>query len=120
MQTCVADGIIAATPTGSTAYSMSAGGPILDPSLDCICLTPICPHTLNSRPVIVQGSSEISFTRIVPKSTSVFLTCDGREAVTLAPGETVRITRSPHTASLIRIHGDGFIMTLHQKLSDTY
>ena len=81
MQTCRADGIIAATPTGSTAYSMSAGGPVLDPSLSCICLTPICPHTMNSRPVIVQSSSEIRFDRIAARSTSVYLTSDGREAV---------------------------------------
>jgi len=118
MQTCLADGIIAATPTGSTAYSMSAGGPILDPSLDCICLTPICPHTLNSRPVIVQGGAEIHFTKIVSKSTSVFLTSDGREAVSLASGDTVCISRSPYTTSLIRVRGDGFTMALRQKLYD--
>lgn len=118
MQTCRADGIIVATPTGSTAYSMSAGGPILDPALDCICLTPICPHTMSSRPVIVQSSAEILLTEIHARSTSVYLTSDGREAVELSPGESVRITRSPYTTDLIRVRDDGFLMALHRKLAD--
>ncbi len=118
MQTCRADGIIVATPTGSTAYSMSAGGPILDPALECICLTPICPHTMSSRPVIVQSSAQILLTEIHARSTSVYLTSDGREAVELAPGESVRITRSPYTTDLIRIRDDGFLMALHRKLAD--
>ena len=116
MQTCRADGIIAATPTGSTAYSMSAGGPILDPTLECICLTPICPHTLNSRPVIVQSSAEICFNRITPRDTSVYLTCDGREAAEIFAGESVRITRSQCTADLIRVRDDGFLTALRQKM----
>jgi len=118
MQSCRADGIIAATPTGSTAYSMSAGGPILDPELACICLTPICPHTLNSRPVIVQSSAQICFTRITPRDTSVYLTCDGKEAVELSPGETVRITRSEWSTDLIRVRDDGFLTALRRKMSD--
>ena len=118
MQTCRADGIIAATPTGSTAYSMSAGGPILDPALDCICLTPICPHTMSSRPVIVRSSSEIRFTNITPRNTSVYLTGDGREAVALFPGETVRITRCSCMTDLIRVRDDGFLMALRHKLAD--
>lgn len=118
MQTCRADGIIVATPTGSTAYSMSAGGPILDPALDCICLTPICPHTMSSRPVIVKSSAEILLTEIHARSTSVYLTSDGREAVELSPGESVRITRSPYTTDLIRVRDDGFLMALHRKLAD--
>ena len=120
MQTCRADGIIAATPTGSTAYSMSAGGPVLDPALECICLTPICPHTMSSRPVIVRSSSEIRFTNILSRGTSVYLTSDGREAVELSPGETVRITRSACTADLIRVRDDGFLMALRRKLSDHF
>lgn len=118
MQTCRADGIIVATPTGSTAYSMSAGGPILDPALDCICLTPICPHTMSSRPVIVQSSAEILLEHIHARSTSVYLTSDGREAIALSPGESVRITRSPYTTDLIRVRDDGFLMALHRKLAD--
>ncbi|MBQ3176207.1 MAG: NAD(+)/NADH kinase [Clostridia bacterium] len=120
MQTCRADGIIAATPTGSTAYSMSAGGPVLDPSLECICLTPICPHTMSSRPVIVRSSSEIRFTNIISRNTSVYLTSDGREAVELFPGESVRITRSASTTDLIRVRDDGFLMALRRKLSDHF
>lgn len=117
MQTCRADGIIAATPTGSTAYSMSAGGPVLDPALECICLTPICPHTLTSRPVIVRSGSEICFTGISAANTSVYLTSDGREATELAPGESVRITRSAWSTDLIRVRDDGFLMALQRKLS---
>ncbi len=120
MMTCRADGIIAATPTGSTAYSMSAGGPVLDPALECICLTPICPHTMSSRPVIVQSSTEIRFTNIMPRNTSVYLTSDGREAVELTKGETVRITRSLYTTDLIRVRDDGFLTALRRKLSDHF
>ena len=120
MLTCRADGIIASTPTGSTAYSMSAGGPVLDPALECICLTPICPHTMSSRPVIVRSSSEIRFTNILSRNTSVYLTSDGREAVELAPGESVRITRSACMTDLIRVRDDGFLMALRRKLSDHF
>lgn len=119
IQTCRADGIIAATPTGSTAYSLSAGGPVLDPSLDLICMTPICPHTLNSRPVIYKGSSKIKLTNISNNNSSVYLTADGRDVTPLVDGDSVEIRRSEYFVDLIRIKKSGFLEVIRAKLSDT-
>lgn len=113
-----ADGIIASTPTGSTAYSLSAGGPVLDPSLECICLTPICPHTLSSRPLIFHAGTEIGISGIRSNNSSVYLNADGRDAVQLYDGWSVRIKRSPCETELIRIKDRGFIGVLHSKLSE--
>lgn len=118
IQTCRADGIIAATPTGSTAYSLSAGGPVLEPSLDCICLTPICPHTLTSRPVIFRGDSVIRLSDIISNGSSVYVTADGRDVFALNEGDTVSIKCSEHTTKLIRIKDNGFLGVLHSKLSE--
>lgn len=118
IQTCRADGMIAATPTGSTAYSLSAGGPVLEPSLDCLCLTPICPHTLNSRPVILRGDTEIRLTNIRNNGSSVYITADGRDVVELNEGDSVSVKRSVHTTKLIRIKDNGFLGILHSKLSE--
>lgn len=118
IQTCRADGIIAATPTGSTAYSLSAGGPVLEPSLDCLCLTPICPHTLNSRPIILRGDKEIRISNIRSNGSSVYATADGRDVITLDSGDTISIKRSAHTTRLIRIKDNGFVGILHSKLSE--
>lgn len=118
IQTCRADGIIAATPTGSTAYSLSAGGPLLEPSLNCLCLTPICPHTLNSRPVILRSDNEVRLSGIRSNGSSVYATADGRDVVTLEDGDTISIRRSAHTTRLIRIKDNGFIGILHSKLSE--
>ncbi len=118
IQTCRADGMIASTPTGSTAYSLSAGGPVLEPSLDCLCLTPICPHTLNSRPVILRGDTEIRLTNIRNNGSSVYITADGRDVVELNEGDSVSVKRSVHTTKLIRIKDNGFLGILHSKLSE--
>lgn len=118
IQTCRADGIIATTPTGSTAYSLSAGGPVLEPSLDCLCLTPICPHTLTSRPVIFRGDSVIRLSGICSKGSSVYVTADGRDVIALNEGDMVSIKRSVHTTRLIRIKDNGFLGILHSKLSE--
>lgn len=118
IQTCRADGIIIATPTGSTAYSLSAGGPVLEPSLDCLCLTPICPHTLTSRPVIFRGDSVIRLSNILSKGTSVYVTADGRDVFALNEGDIISIKRSEHTTKLIRIKDSGFLGVLHAKLSE--
>ncbi len=116
-QTCLADGIIACTPTGSTAYSLSAGGPVLEPTLDCICLTPICPHTLNNRPVILNGDSVIELCDITAKGTSVYLTTDGRAVFSLDPGDKVVLRKSAYKTGLIRVKDDGFLGVLRCKLS---
>lgn len=117
MQDCRADGVIVATPTGSTAYSMSAGGPILSPELDCVCITPICPHALGNRPILLPGASVVEIRNIQSKNSSVYLTTDGRDGMTLPPHTIVRITRSAYTTQLIRFRNDGFFRTLQKKMT---
>jgi NAD+ kinase len=94
-----ADGLIVSTPTGSTAYSLSAGGPILLPSLAAFVLTPICPHTLTQRPLVLPDEAELE---IAPRAaTPARLTVDGQEGEELAAGDRVRVRRSPHPVSLL-------------------
>ena len=118
LRTYRADGVIVATPTGSTAYSMSAGGPILDPALDAFCLTPICPHALGVRPVILSGDSIIELCNINSRKNSVFLTPDGRGAMELFPEDKVIISKSGKKTKLIRVRKDGFLGILRNKLSE--
>lgn len=115
------DGFIVTTPTGSTAYSMSAGGPILDPSLRGIGLTPICPHSLTARPIIVTEESAIAIRYLSPSEGTAHLTVDGEEALELLPGDTVMIRRSPLTTKLVRLVRDrklSFYDRLREKISD--
>lgn len=119
MQTYRADGIVIATPTGSTAYSLSAGGPILEPRLDCICLTPICPHTPGSRPVLVCGDTRIDLCRIMPKDTSVYISTDGSEVTSVCRGDTISIQKAPHTTKLIRLKDEGFLGVLRDKFKSS-
>lgn len=119
IQTCRADGMIAATPTGSTAYSLSAGGPVLDPGLEAICLTPICPHTLNSRPVIFRGNSEITIGNIKSNNSTVYLNADGRDVVPIGEGYRIVIKESKHRTKLIKLKEYGFLSVLNSKLSDS-
>ena len=115
------DGFIVTTPTGSTAYSMSAGGPILDPSLRGIGLTPICPHSLTARPIIVTEESAIAIRYLSPSDGTAYLTVDGEEALELLPGDTVMIRRSPLTTKLVRFVRDrqvSFYDKLRTKMSD--
>lgn len=118
VETCRADGMIASTPTGSTAYSLSAGGPVLYPLLEGICLTPICPHTLNSRPIIFHGTSVIRLTSFATNNAAVYLNADGRDDIRINEGDTVDIRRSPYRTRLIRIKKGGFLEALHTKLSE--
>ena len=117
VENCFADGMILAAPTGSTAYSMSAGGPILDPCLNCICATPICPQTMNNRPVIFSGDSVLEFRNIKCRGNTAFLSVDGQESIMLHPTDTVRVFRSPYHTNLIRIKKGGFLSALQRKLS---
>lgn len=91
---------------------------MLDPSLECICLTPICSHTLSSRPLIFHAGTEIGISGIRSNNSSVYLNADGRDAVQLYDGWSVRIKRSPCETELIRIKDRGFIGVLHSKLSE--
>ena len=96
-----ADGLIVATPTGSTAYSLSAGGPIMHPKLDAIVVVPMYPHTLSSRPIVVSGDSTLSI--LVSPNMTIYpqVSCDGQNHFTCAPGDTVTIQKKPHKLRLI-------------------
>lgn len=111
-----ADGVIVATPTGSTAYTLAADGPILIPSLDAMVLTAICPHLLTIRPIVVPGSSEITLTvDVVPHET--YLTVDGQEAVELLLNDRIRCRRSERRVKLLRLRSNGIFNVLRAKLS---
>lgn len=99
-----ADGVIAATPSGSTAYSMSAGGPIVDPTLDCFLLTPICPHTLISRPMVINSTKTVSIAVDSSKNATMYLSCDGESVSEIKNGNTVKISRSDVTARFIKLN----------------
>ena len=110
------DGLIVATPTGSTAYALSGGGPILHPSLDAIVLVPICPHTLTSRPVVVGGGSVIEVVLGDGAETAVQLSCDGRSKVELAAGDRISIAKHRPDLRLIHPTGHEYYATLRAKL----
>lgn len=112
------DGMIIATPTGSTAYSLSAGGAIVDPRLNCLCVTPICPHSLYARPMVFPDSASIEIKNVCPREKTLFLTVDGRVNYEISIGERVRITRSPLYTSFIRIKDGSFYERLRQKMSE--
>ncbi len=110
-----ADGIILSTPTGSTAYSLSAGGPIVSPGLDCIIATPICPHTLAVRPLVLSAAERLTVEVLSP-SEELILTIDGQEDARLSPGDRVVISRAEHPVRLVRLPGQTFFSTLRRKL----
>jgi len=109
------DGLIAATPTGSTAYSLSAGGPIVHPTVESIIITPICPHTLSDRPVVVRDSSLIEM-KLSGHSDSVFLTLDGQKGIALQAADLVRVTRAHQRLKLIQPPKKSYFEILHDKL----
>ncbi len=111
-----ADGVIVSTPTGSTAYTLAANGPILTPDVDALVVTPICPHLLTLRPIVVRGDALLSV-RVEGISRLALLTLDGQTAVELRLGDEVRCRRSSHTVNLIRLSESGFFEALRSKLS---
>ena len=110
-----ADGLVIATPTGSTAYSLSAGGPIIDPKLSCFCVTPICPHSLIARPLIFPDSAVLEVKNICVREKVLHLTVDGRATFDLYFGDTAIITRSALQAKLLRIKNDDFYSKIRMK-----
>ena len=111
-----ADGIIVSTPTGSTAYTLAANGPIVMPSVDGMVLTAICPHLLTIRPIVVPGSSEIAVTvDVVPHET--YITVDGQEVVELLLGDRIVCRRSERKIKLLRLRENGLFNVLRSKLS---
>ncbi|VAX33913.1 NAD kinase [hydrothermal vent metagenome] len=109
------DGLIMSTPTGSTAYNLSAGGPIVHPVLDCIVLTPICPHTLTNRPIVLSGESFIEV-GLKSESEDVFLTLDGQIGVSLEKGDVVEVKKSPHKTRLFIPCERDYFQVLREKL----
>jgi NAD+ kinase len=110
------DGVVLSTPTGSTAYSLSAGGPIVAPAMGCIIVTPICPHTLAVRPLVISAEETITV-RPLDRAGILVLTVDGQEEAELSPGESVVIRQAEAMVNLIRIPGQTFFSTLRQKLN---
>ena len=110
------DGVILSTPTGSTAYSLSAGGPIIVPQLNCFLVTPILPHTLALRPVVVPGGEEITVTAL-DRREPLFLTVDGQEGGTVQRTERVVVRMGTFSVPLVRLPGHSFFATLRRKLS---
>ena len=108
------DGLIISSPTGSTAYSLSAGGPIIDPAVQSLILTPICPHTLTHRPLIVPGNAEIDVT-LTSKDDGAIATLDGQVGVAIMQGDTVAIQASEHRTRLIRFPESNYYDVLREK-----
>ncbi len=117
VQTVPADGVIVSTPTGSTAYSLSAGGPIVNPLFECLIITPICPHTLYSRSQIISGDEEV---RVVLSSSGrdTVLTVDGQVGYSLRAGDQVRVRKSVHSAQFVRLRDHSFYNILREKLRE--
>lgn len=116
-----ADGVIVATPTGSTGYNLSAGGPIVEPSARLLLLTPICPHTLNTRSIVFSPEDEITVE--IPEGRdgheqTVEANFDGSHRITLRTGDCIRIRRSDKTTGIIRLNTESFLAVLHKKMSE--
>jgi NAD+ kinase len=110
-----ADGVIISTPTGSTAYNLAANGPILAPNVDAFVVTPVCPHILTLRPMVVRGDAQLSVSvEGVPDQT--YVTVDGQEAIQLHVGDQVRCRRSDYSVNLLRTGPIGFFDVLRSKL----
>ncbi len=111
------DGIIIATPTGSTGYSLAAGGPILDVDLSCLVITPICPFTLSNRPLVVSGESRISIAIASGQRTGLMLSLDGQQNFALAEGDVIEVEKSQSRALLVVSQRRNFIEVLRDKLN---
>ena len=109
------DGLIVATPTGSTAYSLSAGGPVVHPSVESWVITPICPHTLSDRPVVIRDSSQVEID-LSAGTESVFLTLDGQTGIPMQAADKVRMTRAAERLKLIQPQKKSYFEILHSKL----
>jgi NAD+ kinase len=110
------DGLIASSPTGSTAYSLAAGGAIVSPDADVMMLTPICPHTLSIRPIVVNLAATVRVT-LKSKRLTAMLAADGQQQLELRAGDSVKICRNRHSVRLVRLDGQSFFSTLRQKFA---
>ena len=110
-----ADGLIVATPTGSTAYSLSANGPVMEPSVDALIVTPVCPHLLTVRPLVVRGDAHLHL-RVIDGSEPTYLTLDGQESRPLEQDDELRCCRSADRVTLLRVGSGSFYDVLRTKL----
>jgi NAD+ kinase len=110
------DGLIVSTPTGSTAYALSGGGPLMHPSLNALVLVPLCPHTLSNRPIVVDGDSEIEIHLARGHAEGIHLTCDGQTTLPVKEGEIIRIRKDAHRVRLIHPQGHDHYSVLRAKL----
>jgi NAD+ kinase len=110
------DGLVFSTPTGSTAYSLSAGGPIVAPDMNALIITPICPHMLNTRPLILSDDKVVTAQICEGEKHQSAVTIDGQEGVLLKAGDKIRISKGDQAAKLIMLHGVGFYELLRNKL----
>jgi len=115
LNTFSADGIIIATPNGSTAYSLAAGGPILSPELGAIVITPICPHTISNRPIVLTGDRKIEI-QYVSEYDPVEVRADGLEAISIKSGETLTVHKSKSTFKRVNLNRNEYFSTLRSKL----
>ncbi len=111
-----ADGLIVATPTGSTAYSLSAGGPLVSPASGVFLITPICPHSLSQRALVLSDSSEIELSADDAEAGPMIFTVDGRESISIASGDSIEVRKSAQTFTLLRLEGASYYEALRQKL----
>ena len=120
INTFLGDGLIIATPTGSTAYSLSAGGPVVDTAIESLILTPICTHSLFTRSMIFQSDSVINLRVTNPEISLPVFTCDGNAGITLEENDTLEIKKSDRVTKLIKIKSDSFADIFSQKLIERY
>ncbi len=113
------DGLIVSTPTGSTAYSLSAGGAIIDPTINCMLLTPVCPHSFNnSRPIVFSPESVLKIRDVQDGEQNIYLTVDGKINVELEYGDVVEIRASDTTTNLIKLKNEEFYKRVYQKIAE--
>ena len=115
-----ADGLIAATPTGSTAYSMSAGGAVVDPRLEALLITPICSHSLSATPLVFSADSELKIKNVTLREEKLYFSADGCETYPLMYGETVTVRRCAESVGFIRLKTGGFYEALRHKMADRH
>jgi NAD+ kinase len=114
MDTYQADGVLVATPTGSTAYNLSAGGPVIKPDADILAITPVCPHALHARGAVISAADEVAVSVLSHDGVELFM--DGEPAAKLPQGERVIIKRSIYNTTIIKTTGSSFYGILRQKM----
>ena len=111
-----ADGIVCSTPTGSTAYALSAGGPLMEPELSCIELTLICPHSLFNRPLLLSAERTVTIRHTADPERPIYISADGEHPVLFQPEDSLEIRKSGHTVTIIGMRESGFFDSVNQKL----